>query len=116
MAIEINRDEALWLWRVALVQSVRTQGPDLSSRQMAILLTVYLGMAPHTVRGLASGLAISKPAITRALDRLGSLDFIRRKRDEADGRNVLVLRTVRGAVFLSEFADLIADSARGLDS
>jgi DNA-binding MarR family transcriptional regulator len=70
--------EALDLWRNVLVTSVRRAGPDLSSRQLALLLTVYLTQPPHTVRGLAATLNISKPAISRALDRLGRLGFIRR--------------------------------------
>jgi DNA-binding MarR family transcriptional regulator len=102
--------EALDLWRNVLVTSVRRAGPDLSSRQLALLLTVYLTAPPHTVRGLAATLNISKPAISRALDRLGRLGFIRRKRDEADRRNVLVQRTVKGSVFLTEFAALVIES------
>ena len=99
--------EALDLWRRALTEAVRREGPDLSARQMAILLTVYLSDPPHTVRGLAGHLNISKPAVTRALDRLGRLGLARRKIDAADRRNVLVQRTVKGSVFLSEFADLV---------
>ena len=98
---------ALGLWRKALVASVRQAGPDLSARQMALLLTVYLCDPPHTVRGLAATLNISKPAITRALDRLSVLGFIKRKRDAEDRRNVLVQRTVIGSVFLSEFSELV---------
>ncbi len=98
---------ALGLWRKALVASVRQDGPDLSARQMALLLTVYLCDPPHTVRGLAEVLNISKPAITRALDRLSVLGYIRRKRDTEDRRNVLVQRTVQGSVFLSDFSELV---------
>ncbi|HEV7368056.1 MarR family winged helix-turn-helix transcriptional regulator [Arenibaculum sp.] len=106
--------EALDLWRTVLVTSVRRAGPDLSSRQLALLLTVYLTPSPHTVRGLAATLNVSKPAISRALDRLGRLGFLRRKRDEADRRNVLVQRTVKGSVFLTEFAQLVMDARNGL--
>ena len=102
---------ALGRWRGALVEIIRRDGPDLSTRQMAILLTVYLTGGPHSVKGLAAGLSISKPATSRALDRLGDLGFIRRVRDVQDRRNVLVERTVAGSVFLSEFADLIATSS-----
>ena len=101
---------ALGLWRCALVASVRRAGPDLSARQLAVLLTVYLTDPPHTVRGLAAELNVSKPAITRALDRLSVLGFIRRKRDDADKRNVLVQRTVKGSVYLAEFAQIVIDA------
>ena len=102
--------QALDLWRHVLVTNVRQAGPDLSSRQLALLLTVYLTPPPHTVRGLAGTLNISKPAISRALDRLGRLGFVRRKRDDADRRNVLVQRTVKGSVFLTEFSQLVLTS------
>ncbi len=98
--------KALGLWREVLVASVRQDGPDLSARQMAIMLQIYLTDPPHTVRGLAALLNISKPAVTRALDRLSVLGYVKRKRDQEDKRNVLVQRTVRGSVFLSDFAEL----------
>lgn len=106
--------QALSLWHDVVLQSVRRDGPDLSSRQLAIMFTVYLDPPPHTVRGLAATLGVSKPAITRALDTLGSLDLLKRARDEADRRNVLVQRTVTGAAFMHDFADIIVRSSRGL--
>ncbi len=114
MAVNLLQDEALELWRETLSASVRDDGPDLSARQMAIVLTVYTSPPPHTVKALAQILGIAKPAVTRALDRLSILGFIRRTRDEADRRIVHVQRTVKGAVFLSEFADQIAEAADGI--
>src|SRR5690606_31565120 len=90
------------------------EGPDLSSRQFAIMFIVYLDPPPHTVRGLAATLGVSKPAITRALDTLGGLDLLKRMRDEADRRNVLVQRTAKGSAFMQDFAEIIMRSARGL--
>ena len=75
------------------------------------MLSVYLGEGPHTVRGLAQALRISKPAVSRALDRLGELSYVRRQRDDLDRRNVLVQRTTSGAQFLTEFSGLI-DTAK----
>ncbi len=114
MAISFQQNQALELWHRSLAESVRRDGPDLSARQMTIMLTVYLDAGPHTVRGLSSGLNISKPAVTRALDRLGQLDFVRRVRDEKDRRNVFLQRTVKGSVFLSEFTGLISGAAENL--
>ncbi|WP_025897791.1 MarR family transcriptional regulator [Sneathiella glossodoripedis] len=99
------------MWKQALGELVRRQGPDLSSRQMAILLIVYLEEPPHTVRGLAARLKISKPAVTRALDTMGKLDLLRRKPDEKDLRSVNIVRTVKGSVYLSEIADVIEKAA-----
>jgi len=114
--MELKPVQALALWQDVVLETVRRDGPDLSSRQLAILLSVYLTPPPHTVRGLAGLLNVSKPAITRALDTLGQLDLLKRKRDEADRRNVLVQRTVKGSVFLRDFADLVTDVAGRLDA
>ena len=81
---------------------VRREGPDLTARQLAVFLSVYLGDGPHTVRGLAQELNVCKPAITRALDRLGEFDFARRKVDPTDRRGVFVLPTPAGRAFLAE--------------
>lgn len=99
--------QSLEMWRHALVASVRGEAPDLSARQMALMLSVYLADGPHTVRGLAQALHISKPAVSRALDRLGELGYVRRERDDLDRRNVLVQRTATGAEFLTSFSALI---------
>lgn len=114
MAIELEELQALDLWRRALVNSVRLDAPDLSARQMGLLLTVYLTPPPHTVRGLAESLKISKPAVTRAIDRLSEMDMVRRKTDENDRRSVLIQRTVRGSVFLREYGELIVEAGRKL--
>lgn len=111
MSVELKAVQALDLWRGAIVESVRRDAPDLSARQMALLLTVYLIPPPHTVRGLAAHLNVSKPAITRALDRLTEYGLIKRKVDDHDRRSVLIQRTVKGSVFLREFGDIIANAA-----
>ncbi len=107
--------EALTLWSEVVCGSVAHSAPDLSQRQLAILLTVYLAPPPHTVRGLAAQLNISKPAVTRALDTLSIKGLARRKRDPEDKRNVLVQRTVAGSVYLSELSDQIVRAAEGLE-
>ncbi len=111
MAIKLTFDQALGIWRGAILETVRRDAPDLTARQMAVVLSVYLAPPPHTVRGLAKILNVSKPAITRALDRLEKLDFVKRKVDDSDKRSVLIQRTVKGSVYLRETADLIVDAA-----
>jgi DNA-binding MarR family transcriptional regulator len=86
-----------------LISYVRSGQPDLTNRQMALMLIVYLTPGPHTVRGLANVLGVSKPVITRALNTLGSLGYLRRVRDEADRRNVFVAKTSTGQDFLESF-------------
>ena len=96
----------------ALVDYVRSGVPDLTNRQMALLLLVYLNPGPHTVRGLARALNVSKPVVTRALNRLGALGYLRRQRDDSDKRNIFVARTSEGAAFLDEFGNFIGDGER----
>ncbi len=96
-------------WMNALVDYVRSGEPDLTNRQMALLLVVYLRPGPHTVRGLARILNVSKPVVTRALNRLGALGYLRRQRDDSDKRNIFVARTTEGADFLEDFGQFIGE-------
>src|SRR4028119_1646698 len=96
-------NQALTDWMSTLIKYVRSGQPDLTNRQMALMLLVYETPGPHTVRGLANILGVSKPAITRALNTLGSLGYLRRVRDETDSRNVFVAKTSTGQDFLDGF-------------
>ena len=106
--------KALKLWHEATLALVKNREADLSARQVALLITIYLEPQPHTVRGLAEKLGVTKPVVTRALDSMGRLGLVSRKRDPADRRNVLVQRTVEGALFLERLADLVVATAAGL--
>lgn len=106
----LSSDQLVGILRDTIVSLVRRDGVDLSARQLGVFLTSYLTDGAHTVRGLAQELNVSKPAITRALDRLTELDFIRRKVDPSDRRSVLVQRTVKGAAFLRETRHIMADA------
>jgi DNA-binding MarR family transcriptional regulator len=110
MGIDLNEFQALDLWHRAIVSGVQIDAPDLSARQMALLLSVYLNPPPHTVRGLSQFLKVSKPAITRAINRLSEFGMVRRKIDDNDRRSVLIQRTVKGSVFLREFGELIVNA------
>ena len=96
-------DSSLSMWMRALIGYVRSGEPDLTNRQMALLMLVYLTPGPHTVRGLARVLGVSKPVVTRALNTLGGLGYLRRERDQDDRRNIFVVRTKDGAEFLEGF-------------
>ena len=96
-------ERALESWMHTLISYVQSGQPDLTNRQMALRLLVYLTPGPHTVRGLAHALGVSKPVITRALNTLGALGYLRRVRDEADRRNVFVAKTKTGQEFLESF-------------
>lgn len=114
MSVELTASEALGLWHKVTLQQVQQDKRDLTLRQMAILLQIYLVPPPHTVRGLAATLGVTKPVITRALDTMGEMGLVDRVRDERDRRSVVVKRTVGGALFLEKFGDLIIDQGRRL--
>ena len=97
-------------WMTSLIAIVRSDLPDLTNRQMAIILSVALSPGPHTVRGLAERLGVSKPVVTRALNKLTALGYLQRKRDRNDGRNIFVEMTRPGADFLERFNLLIGEA------
>lgn len=114
MSIALRPTQALRLWQQVALHEVRDDAPDLTMRQAAILLTIYLDPPPHTVRGLAAKLNVTKPVITRALDTMGALKLVSRHRDDNDKRNVLIKRTVNGALYVERFGDVIIAKAMEL--
>ncbi len=110
MATAPSPDHFVGVLRDTIVALVRRDGPDLSARQLGVFLTCYLQDSAHTVRGLAADLNVSKPAITRALDRLGELDLARRKVDPMDRRSVLVQRTIKGQAFLRDLRSIMSEA------
>ena len=82
---------------------VRADGPDLTSRALAILLVVRTMPGPHTVRGIAAHLAINKPAVTRNVDRLVERGLMKRAPDPTDRRSVLMTPTTEGNAYVAEF-------------
>jgi len=110
-----SADRMVGILRDTIVALVRRPGPDLTARQLGVFLNCYLETEAQTVRGLAARLHVSKPAITRALDRLGEFDLVRRETDMADRRSVLVRRTPRGNAFLRDLTKMLADAGTSAD-
>lgn len=111
MPVHDTPDQLVRILKDTIVALVRREGPDLSARQLGVFLTVYLKEEPHTVRGLAASLHVSKPAVTRALDRLEKFNFTHRKIDPRDRRSVLVQRTTRGTALLRGIGALTDQAA-----
>ena len=109
----MTQRQALELWRCALTAYVRSDESDMTARQQAVMMTVALTTGPHTVRGLAAGLNIAKPAITRALDVLEKHQYIKRVPDETDLRSVHIERTVEGMTWLRNFGANILEAEAG---
>jgi len=109
--MKLRAEQALKLWHDISLDQVKDNLPDLSQRQLSILLTIYLEPPPHTVRDLAQKLDVSKPVITRALDSMGKMKLVTRKRDDEDRRNVLIHRTLEGASYLDDLATSLIKNA-----
>jgi DNA-binding MarR family transcriptional regulator len=107
-----SADQRVEVLRQTIVALVRRDGPDLTARQLGVFLTCYLEDEAQTVRGLAAKLSVSKPAITRALDRLTEFDLVRRKADPLDRRSVLAQRTMAGSSFLRDLKKILADASK----
>ncbi len=113
---DITPVRALDVWRSAILELVQHDVPDLTARQLAVVLIVYTLPGPHRVKDLAEKLTISKPAITRAIDRLEQVEFLRRRPDQEDGRSILISRTVKGSVFLHEMGEVLKHGIDGLEA
>lgn len=111
----MSAHSSLVAWRDVMIDTIRNDTPDLSFRQWALLLTVYLTAGPHTVRRLSEQLSVPKPAISRALDALSIHGFIKRARDQHDKRIVLVQRTEEGSLFIDSFAAIVEERERQRD-
>lgn len=114
MSEDLDPTRALHFWHDVSLDLVRGGGPELNLRQIAILLTIYLEPPPHNVRDLAATLGVTKPVVTRALDTMGRMELVSRRRDDKDRRNIRVARTVEGALYLERLADHIRAHAKGL--
>jgi DNA-binding MarR family transcriptional regulator len=76
-----------------LLRIVR-KGYDLTDRQKCVLYAVQ--SKARTVRDMAGELSVSKPAISRAVDRLTDEGYTDRKDDPDDRRSILVATTKKG--------------------
>jgi DNA-binding MarR family transcriptional regulator len=90
-----------------LLALVRRDGRDLTARQLAAFLSVYMDENTHTLSSLAELLDVSPPSVTRIMDRLVKFDLMTRRKDREDRRRVLVRRTTCGSAF---FRELVSSS------
>ncbi len=98
--------QAIALIRGTMLELVRRDGRDLTARQLTTLLTVYLENETLSVSRVATLLNISRPGVTRILDRLVDADLVSRAEDASDRRRVLVRRTRAGSKFVRELIEV----------
>ena len=109
---KIPFEQQIVILQNTITTMVRQDKPDLSARQLAVFLICYLNETVQTVRGLAAALRVSKPAITRALDRLEELNLLGRKTDHMDRRSVLVQRTEEGYEYLQNIQSIMSEAVK----
>lgn len=87
---------------------VRANGvaAHLSCRQLAVLFAVNEAHGSATIRGLSETLSLSKPVVCRALDGLGRLGLIYRRRSKFDKRDRIASITPEAIRFFAGLAAL----------
>ena len=110
------RPRLLEVLRDTIIGTVQRYGPDLTCRQLAVLLVCSLEDSPQTVRGLARLLRTPKPAITRAIDRLEKFGLAKRAPDKRDRRSVLISPTEAGRAFTKELHGMMTVASAGQTS
>lgn len=87
--------------------------PDLTLRQLAVLMRLAETKEPLSVRNLAGPLSISKPAITRAIDRLGDLGLAERRNATGLDRRLVELRiTAQGRGYLAKLDRVLVRTSK----
>lgn len=104
-------DRLLHILRETLISEFRSNQPDLTLRQLAVSLQIYLTDEPQTVRGLASYLTVNKSSISRVLKRLGEIDLAYREVDPRDSRSIVVHQTAQGAAIVKRLGMAMAEAA-----
>ena len=92
-------------FRGVMLAMVRA-GDDHTTRQLALLLCLRDG--PDTVRALAERMGVTKPVVTRAVDRGAEDLYVERRPDPSDRRSVLVALTPSGKRFVDGIANELA--------
>ena len=102
--------ESLRLWRdvsASTIKQERNSLPELTPRQMTLLLEVYLNPQAQTVAELSTAFTIPKAAVSRALDVLEQEKLVKRGRHLKDRRKVFIHRTEKGKLLLLAFGETI---------
>ncbi|NET71507.1 MAG: winged helix-turn-helix transcriptional regulator [Sphaerospermopsis sp. SIO1G2] len=99
--------QSLVHWYRICAETISQLPCELSMRQWAIFVHVYVVEDTHTVKSLAYTFDIPKPAVCRALDSLSMHGLVKRKKDQRDRRNVTIEKTMQGIMFLNQFNDIL---------
>ena len=83
---------------------------ELTTRQLAAMLSVYVSTEPQNLTNLAARINASRPTTTRIVDKLVQARLMRRFADRADRRRVLLGRTSEGVRYIQGIIDSSAEA------
>ena len=95
---------------------VKGDWPDLTNRQLALLMIICFEPGRHFVRHLAIKLDVPKSIICRVIDRLFELKLLTRETDHRDRRNVFAVPTARAFDFFEAFDVFLQTSTSDTDN
>lgn len=81
---------------------------EMTLRQIAVIEALVGAGKSMTVRGIAAGLGVSKPVITRALNSLQARGLIVRTKDATDRRSVDIVHTKEARVLYDALVGALA--------
>ena len=90
--------------------SIVDDNADLTNRQMAILLTIYDGKDEYSIKKLTEELHLTKPTISRAVERLLELNLVSKRTNPKDRRRVIVEKTFDGNVFIETLTKYLKEA------
>jgi DNA-binding MarR family transcriptional regulator len=100
-----NGDAVLeWLRRI-FWSVVRNGDPDLTTRQLALLLLAQDSLKPIGLKEVAMTLKIPKPSVTRAIDRLQFLQLIDRRPSSEGGKQLTLHLSGQGENYIQMMRD-----------
>lgn len=94
------------------IHSLCRAGTDYSVRQLSVALLCHEHRDDSAMRGvkpIAAAMKVSKPAVTRAMDRLAEEGLGSRKVDPLDRRLIIFTLTAKGREFV---APLVVDAEK----
>jgi DNA-binding MarR family transcriptional regulator len=112
----VQRPDRLELIRQAITGLLHQDGPDLTGRQLAVLLICGLESQPVAFGALAPRIGLNSRAIAQILNQLEKLGLARRIDHPSDGRMVLAEATEQGRAFVQRVAAAMQPAASGSGS
>jgi DNA-binding MarR family transcriptional regulator len=86
---------------------------DLSIRQIAVLSYIHCTSEKLSVGPIAARLNLSKPAVTRALNKLETMGCIKRNPDPKDKRKIEITTPKAGKVLIARLEKIVALATTG---